>query len=620
MEDSPWFVDVPGEPRKVLGQGYIRREWRYDDTKREVTVVEGGEQPTRYVLDAFGRTKEIHLPGGDKIANAFTNFGRTLTQTRPAATPNGVIARTTRFTQFGEPETVTGANGFQILGIDYDTLGRPSKVHRPEGTRKITYSSFGEVSSVQRVTTAGAVDGYLDLLYDRNGFPFSLADGRSKAIHFTWDGLDRLQGVKFADNSSSSRSYVSGTAALEKTVDRNGGTIDFLYDDYGKLRSVTADNVGSSAGASGSSELKFDQDLFGIRSAHNDNVDLGFVRNSLGLLYQEQSSLAPDAPVSYTRNQRGLVENATIDKVNIYRGYDLLGRVDKIYVNDRSIIDYDYTGVELLPSKLMYENGLVKSWQFDDDGRPIEMDAATAASQSVYRAEFLWRKDGHLGRIDRSIHGGAIASSVFASDELSRLRAENHKLAGLPMLASGQLTAADLAPFLQQGTSWTSYLLDAADNWKRVTKTAGVRNPTIGEDNRYESFDGTVVSDANGSTTNRVMGYHTGTTALGNSSRHSLRPKPGPLAMILWDASRPLQGLMTTFRFSIPKDRCFENSMHRELRSMCRGRSGRRLLCYAERAVNICTMGGEIVSRQLLTQAACSTSSMIIPPTGSHIF
>ena len=113
----------------------------------------------------------------------------------------------------------------------------------------------------------------------------------------------------------------------------------------------------------------------------------------------------------------------------------------------------------------------------------------------------MWRNDGHLGRMDRSIFGGPIASTVFGTEALARVGAENHRLIGLPTMTSGQLTAADLAPFLTTGGFWTEYALDAADNWMTIARPGSVRQPKAGADNRYTTFDSTVVGDASGSTT-----------------------------------------------------------------------------------------------------------------------
>jgi RHS repeat-associated protein len=505
QQDALWFYDGTDGVRHSLGTGHAIRSTTYFDSQRRVRI----REPDGLVKDLFfdGLHRLVQVKANDVLALTlqYADRGRDISVTMPAPVPDGALKRRILRTDFGSLKRVEGATGLAVRTLDYYDDGSVKLSASPTGVFETTYSPFGELANVSRLTDAGVAEPFFSTSNDRNGDVTATVDGLDHSTTYQRDHADRVATTTYADGTQASDTYVNGSYATASHLDRNGGHVSYSYDAFGALKLATADNVGSSAAWSGSTSIRFMRTIGGLKRAEHsgqpgttvDDFATDFVRDSLGALVLETHA-NPALDITYARMPSGKVTTVTAAGESIKYTYEPWGRLDTVETSGSLVADYDYSGVGE-PTKITFGNGVVDLLSYDAEGRPLQTRTEGPGGAVLRKTDLFWRADGLLGRTDRVGSATTPRTGVYGVDGLRRLASETRGLEGVATMTSGQIQAADLAPLIGTSADWTQYIYDRADNWRSLTSAGGAAiSPTIGADNRYTDFGGSLQSDAEG--------------------------------------------------------------------------------------------------------------------------
>lgn len=332
----------------------------------------GARVTQRSVLDPSGAVIALHTSGYDSRGRLIQSGDASGNATSYSYDPDANLLTITdalhrtasvSYDSLVRPATVVDArNG--VTSIEYDVNGAVASVTDPRGV-KTTYQRDGFVQT----TAVGSPDaGSHQFVYDSVGNLVQVTDARNQTTQYRYDVLRRLTSITYADKSQESFSYDVGANAqglLSGFKDSTGHTA-YSYDSYRRISSMTED-VG------------------------NFHASVGYVYQPSGLPSQ----------VTYPSGHA------------ITYDYDNAGRLQAVEVDHRNLISNVRIGPGGRISGWNWNNGLVHSRVFDQDGRLSLISRAhgtlTFAYDPVWHIANQWYSDA------------ANESSAYTYDDLDDL-------------------------------------------------------------------------------------------------------------------------------------------------------------------------------------------------------
>jgi RHS repeat-associated protein len=527
-----WFLDRPGEagrpPSRILlgTTGWKVNARHFLDSTNAIETVDSEGNTLRVEYDALNRITRAVFPGGvGTLTNIWADNSRRVTGTiAPASTDTGQLQYTFRYTDFGTLRSIdrgaptTSGAATQLERRIYDALGRLKRVEGRAEKREFAFNGFGELTSVSRITSTGALEPYVSYQRNRNGVISGITDGLGNQTLLSFDHLNRLLRETYADGSVARFDYRNGTRAVQARWDRNGDPATYAYDAFEMVSSMTAFR-----GGFGKTGVQFMRDGLGIYRAMSSNnpndprsdVGIDFLRDSTGEVVEETSSLFPSETVSYVRDSRGNPLSVRVASTEIARTYDGFDRVLSVSLGSQPIAQYQYPGFGAA-TEITYGNNLRERRHFDNEGRR-RLSQTWFGTQEQFGNELYWAADGTLARNDRWLGSrpASAISDLFRNDPFGRLQSAAIGLTGLGLMTSGSVTGTSLDSAINQGTRQEHFTLDAADNWRSAIVDGFAVTPDIRADNAYRDFNGQVSLDAAGNTESLPSGAAYGYDGLG---------------------------------------------------------------------------------------------------------
>ncbi len=354
------------------------------------TTPRGNKVATTY--DALGRPLSVSGPLGQKSDYTYPNFGESQVITDAAGRittrkfdasqrlieeklPGGFGSRFYTYDAFNKLKTVKNTRGYATT-TDYDFLGRPTKMTRPDTTTiNTTYTAMGQP---RRVTDArGFVTqyDYDPVLHHLTSVTEAEGDVMARTVAYGYDAADRVNQV---------------TAP-------NGQVTDSVFDAFGRLtkRTSTLDTDGSQYTESftyyQTGELKVHSDIRG---------DTTHVYDALGHLRSLTDPLSQVTKTEYDSEGNLTKSTDAVDRVTTYT-YDALNRLTNTILPQGATETNDYDTYHLIKRTLAPTTGagvpIVTDFAYDDLDQVIRTTRHLAAGNVIesrrYDGEGLLTKE-----------------------------------------------------------------------------------------------------------------------------------------------------------------------------------------------------------------------------------
>ena len=456
-------------------------------------------------------------------SRAFDGAGRIISETNPDdstvvttyGNDNGASAAITRTTNFGtvfEQQKFDGMgfiqsveqNGILALYQIHDIDGHLTEQTAPlEGVHYYGWDGLGRRTSDRRVVAIGI---------DRGNGPVStydwdlddrlsvITDGNGNATTYTRDGLGRIFRALDSAGHTSSLVYVPGSASVSSRALVNGDIETLQYDAAGQATNKTYVHLAS---PNVTTSRTFTYTALGqLKTATIDGsgVLTTLAYDGLGGLIKDSNnySVAPSS-VTNTFDPNGLTKISTVavGKTNkaswtLKDNFDPLGRLQTIFLNAKTkpLVTFDNGGGPGGPLAIKYPSGAISSQSYDSLGRWTGLLQQTPDGKvQLSVQETLNASDGVARVRRRQYANGPVTADLFQVDLGGRLTAENFSLANIPAF-DDTVTNYDVAPYMQGGPLWRSYVLDGDANWLTRSTASATQAATYDAINQISSFAG----------------------------------------------------------------------------------------------------------------------------------
>jgi len=351
--------DALGRPTLVTGPLGQQSDYTYPDL---------GER--QVITDALGRT----------ITRTFDLSQRVLEEKLPGS----FGSRSSTYDSFGQLKTAKNARGFATT-TEYDFLGRPTKVTRPDSTTiSTTYTAMGQPRQVTDARGIITKYDYDPVLHHLISVTAAQGDAKSRTTAFGYDSADRVNQV---------------TAP-------NGQVTDSVFDALGRLtnRSSTLDADGTKYAESFSyyqtDELKVHHDIQGdVVHTYDALGHLTTVTDPLNQVtqteYDSEGNLikmtdASNHVTKYTYDELGRLTVTTLPQgateTNDYDGYRLNKHTlaPTTGVGPPVVTDFDYDALDRVTktTRHLSPTNVVESRVYDGEGNLTNTTDAAGNSTS----------------------------------------------------------------------------------------------------------------------------------------------------------------------------------------------------------------------------------------------
>jgi RHS repeat-associated protein len=498
--------------KQLIGDGHQITQTTLQPGQRKLTLTDDLGQTTVQQFDGLGRLSQTTSPGGQQIAYDYLDAGKTVRERWPAPTPTGQLSRTTKYTAWGAPssvsvqsaatpvrqwsyypngtvQTITEASGLKTT-FEWDPLRRLQvrNLEHGDGTREKLSFDYAVTDRVTKRTST----------IERN----------STSTAYDYDALGRLVSTTFPTGVSRSIDYIDGTTLPANEVTPVGVHLKHSYRDstQGRVHKVVAtgapwgdqqreyqfDPLGQLVSARDSAEK------FGDTS---DDFVTSLAYDSLGLVYSETDRVpgSPDNVVTASRDGLGRPTTVNIAGTAVSRSYDANNRLTTVRLGSStsaSEATFAYNGLGG-PTTRTLRSFLVTTYSYDELGRLTGLKDGTISDQHWYRPI-----DG-VPRFTTNRRSGDTFTSVFAVDQNARLHEEGQDLRTIGSVASSLApdatweTAAQLVATAfgaNENYPHRKWQLDGRDNWTSVSGGPDA-STTIDDDDQYGTFGNDVVSN-----------------------------------------------------------------------------------------------------------------------------
>lgn len=253
------------------------RSYSYDPVGR-VTGWTDVSGTTTQSFDGVGRLVEVSAPAGS-VSYSLNAAGERVSMTQP----EGLVVYT--YDVNGFQATVTDWRG-DTIRIDCDPDGRVESVFRSNGVDTAhSYDAAGRLVGIAHTGPAGVIDSFTYTL-DPNGNRTAVTSSAG-VESYVLDGLNRLTGVSYPDNSSEVFGYDPASYRTSHTR-TDGTTVGYSIDPAGQIVSDTDgvtysyDGAGNLTGTTAGDSYGWD-DYGRLTSATVDGTSQTYVYDAAGV-------------------------------------------------------------------------------------------------------------------------------------------------------------------------------------------------------------------------------------------------------------------------------------------------------------------------------------------------
>ncbi len=516
----PKEVDVAGFGVNGEASHWLRSSYIYDRPNRQVTITDAGGASTAIQVDGAGNVVHsvVSDVGGitEQESSTFDYAAHKATSSLSAPVPGGVLVAVRGWNSSGLPTTVTSAAGDELSRTVYDSLSRLQQRSAPgQGVVQHIYDGLDHVRVARRYTVppAPVLEELFD--YDPNGNLIT-----RPGVQYTIDALDRVTRTDGPGFNNSVLLDYEGASPVVRARRTRDLVASFQRDGAGRLQH---ENDFSSSGLLDIGPLPPDYFSNGTPTNLGLGQSFDFLYDPLGRLVYESSNnggpmvapgtmiwnsagqlteeIGPGSDILHVHDQRGLVVADSINGViSATRTYDASRRLATVTVTPQGFpvvvasVAFGYSGTGG-PTTETRGNGLTTYNTYDALGRLVASEARQGATP-VHAQAWGIPLDG-VPRTETLSSGGWSHGSVFAIDELGRVLAESHDVAGtLPEIPTSDATAPanDLITSLVATGDWKRYTLDGRDNLLSVQTPSHTDTPAFDDSGRYFVFGGQLIT------------------------------------------------------------------------------------------------------------------------------
>ncbi|RSN35632.1 type IV secretion protein Rhs [Amycolatopsis sp. WAC 01416] len=386
-------------------------------------------------FDKSGNLTELTAPDGSVLKNGYDSRGHlaevigadgavTTMECDPAGMPVMVTAPTGETTRYerdllGRVVRVTSSGG-GATAYTWTTDGLPASRTLPDGSTE-SWDWDGEENLLRRVSATGAVTSYAygpfgrlvsidwpggtrsELDFDHNCRLVSVTHG-GLTWHYELDSAGRMS-AQTDYNGATTQYWYDAVGQLVHRVNASGHEASFAYDPLGKLATHHA--------AEGT-VTKFDHDPEGrFLRAKNDDMDLVFVRDSLGRVITETCN---GRTVTKTYDAAGRVTSRiTPSGARTAWVYNAAGLPSALTADGRELrFAHDEAGREI---RRELPGGTVLAQEWDLLGRLVTQtltgraassgpEGSIVAGQPLQRRAYTYGPDGFVADLEDLLTGG----------------------------------------------------------------------------------------------------------------------------------------------------------------------------------------------------------------------
>ena len=384
----------------------------YDTAHRLDLVTDAGGNTIQFVRDPAGNVTSVtesHVRdgGGPNVDYTWTAVYDELDRRVQSTNPAGDM-ETRAYDSHSRPAVITEGRG-NVTRFSYDGIDR---ITQRKDELTATGSGGGALVS-ERI---------IDFAYDFDHGLTAVTDDDGNQTSYTYDALNRLVQVDFADLTTSTVSYDAHDDAVS-TTDQNGTVVMRTYDALGRevSRAITP---GAGVSSDTTSVLTSWDGRGLVRAASDDDSSVVFDRDSLGRVLEEdvtvQATGGPVArSVATSRDGIGSVASLTYPGGRtIDYTQDGLGRVKTIVESATTHVTNDYVGPGEALETRSHSNGTTTSMTYDPAGRPQTATTSDGIGTIVDRG-MSWDASGDPVSRDNLLAGGTMFA--FEVDSLGRL-------------------------------------------------------------------------------------------------------------------------------------------------------------------------------------------------------
>ena len=334
----------------------IESKTEYDKAGQVTSKTDALGRTTRYIYDALGQVLETIFHDGTSIKTQYDIHGNEIAKTDQA----GI----TTYYEYDAEDRLTAvvdALG-QRMEYQYDEAG--NLVYQKDSNNHVTrfeFDGLGRQTAVIRPMEQESLT-----IYNKVGQVISTTDFNGEVILYEYNENNQLTKKLFED----------------------GSTVEFNYDDAGRLESVV-DERGTTS----------------------------YTYNERGKVL---SRTEPDGKtISYTYNDAGKLESIITDSVTTSYTYDSFNFLDKVAANGK-VTDYDYDVVGNLVQTTL-ANGVVETREYDELYRLIGVDNTDESGNVISSYDYELDAVGNRTLVEE-LGGRTVA---YEYDKLYRLLNED---------------------------------------------------------------------------------------------------------------------------------------------------------------------------------------------------
>lgn len=326
----------------------------------------------------------------------------------------------------------------------YDDLNRVTSIDYPTGESvRISYSSTSRTASRGSLTQSTQYDGFgrttrvtlggITTYYDvdvlgRTVFQSNPGSSTS-GTRYTYDQLNRVVGIRYADSASQSISYGRASKTLR---DERGNTTTYSYRAYGEPDKTFLMGIST---PDSSSHVTFSRnDLDQITSATQGGWTRRYSYNSNG--YLTSASHPETGTTSYGRDEAGnMTSRSTGGAGTVNFSYDGQNRLDRIsYPGSTPSVSHSYDGAGRLLSTST--SNATRNYSYDGNGNVLE--ERLNANGLLWSVRYGYNSNDALTSITYPMSGTRVSYSV---NSLGQPTSIQNYIQSVAYWASGQVRA-----------------------------------------------------------------------------------------------------------------------------------------------------------------------------------
>ncbi|HPZ42770.1 MAG TPA: S-layer homology domain-containing protein [Bacillota bacterium] len=369
----------------------------------DVVTINGNKYNSTYDIDRINQTITLNTstPEGRQTQTIFDRYGRTLEETADGLEPVNY-----RYDEKGHLTRVE--QGDQSLTYTYDDMNRVTELKDAAGNE--FHYTYNGADLLTGITMPGGQT--YEFSYDANGnltaitMPEGATQGATHQLGYTT--VDLGESYTPPDNASYQKSYDRDRAVTRLTLP-GGRTVDYEYDDGGRVTGMAYDSVQSTFGYNDLTDrvagIERNPDGINYSFEYDGSLPTQMTVSVSGEVYGEYS-------YSYDNNFK-LIGFTAVGEPGVLLGYDKDGLLTKY--GDFTI---EHNGPLGAPSQIS-DGRMTATYEYDNLGRP-EKRTSTVNGNPVYSLELTYDNTGMI-RTKKETVASAVYEYEYAYDANKQL-------------------------------------------------------------------------------------------------------------------------------------------------------------------------------------------------------